>query len=207
MSKTSAPGQTPDPARQDTYQASIDALERVTATLPIGWQPSYLALTRSLRQMGSSARSDLVLSLPVVESGVMSILQSRPDHCVHGAIRKASVRLSQSCVRCGSLARRRLFEFDLTPQCAECWTPRVLTRELARMVRDVTSTSDTRQVYLESDLPALARQAVPEASWTALEVGKPRSTVRCLTRDALVAMVPDLKALQDDIAELLVCQP
>lgn len=201
MSKTSTAGQTPDPTHQDTYQASIDALERVTDTLPIGWQPSYLALTRSLRQMGASARSDLVLSLPVVESGVMSILQSRPDHCVHGAIRKASVRLSQSCVRCGSPARRRLFEFDLTPQCAECWTPRVLRRELARMVRDVTSTSDTRQIYLESDLPALARQAVPEASWSALEVGKPRSTVRCLTRDALLAMVPDLKALQDQMAD------
>ena len=69
------------------------------------------------------------------------------------------------------------------------------------MVRDVTSTSCTRQVYLESDLPALARQAVPETSWTELEVGKHRSTVRCLTRDALVAMVPDLKALQEEIAD------
>ena len=201
MSETSTAGQTPDPAHQDTYQASIDALERATATLPIGWQPSYLALTRSLRQMGASARSDLVLSLPVVESGVMSILRSRPDHCVHGAIRKASVRLSQSCVRCGSPARRRLFEFELTPQCAECWTPRVLRRELARMVRDATAKSDIRQVYLERDLPALARQAVPETSWTALEVGKPRGTVRCLTRDALLAMVPDLEALQEEIAD------
>ena len=201
MSKTSTAGQTPDPGHQDTYQTSIDALERAAAMHPVGWHTSYLALTRSLRQMGSSARGDLVLSLPAVESVVMSILQSRPDHCVHGAIRKASVRLSQSCVRCGSPARRRLFEFDLTPQCAECWTPRVLRRELARMVRDITSTSDTRQIYLESDLPALARQAVPEASWSALEVGKPCGTVRCLTRDALLAMVPDLKALQDQMAD------
>jgi len=83
----------------------------------------------------------------------------------------------------------------------------VLRRELARMVREVTSKSDSRQVYLESNLPALARQAVPEASWTALEVGEHRGTVRCLTRDALLAMVPDLKALQFEIAEILGCEP
>lgn len=190
------------PADPSPYLISVDALEAATAELPLGWRCAYTAIVRQLRQMATPSRQALTLAVPQIEFGQLTIAQSEVDLCVAGTLRKGARRLLSSCVRCGAPARLRLDNFDLVPQCAECWSTKVLYRELSRLLVELgqAPTSETIKLYACDDLPTLAGCAIPDDAWTTLAVGAERTPVRCISREALVAMAGDLTALRDAVA-------
>ena len=193
------------PADPSPYLTSVDALEAATAELPPGWLRAYAAMVRHLRQMATPSRHALTLAAPEIEFGHLTIAQSRVDRCVSGTLRKGETRLLSTCVRCSAPARLRLDNFDLLPQCAKCWSIKVLHRELSRLLADLyqAPTVDTTRLYTSDDLPTLAGCAIPDAAWTMLAVGAERTQVRCVSREALVAMAGNLTALRDAMAERL----
>ncbi len=193
------------PADPSPYLTSVDALETATAELPPGWRRAYTAMVRHLRQMATPSRHALTLTAPEIEFGHLTIAQSRVDRCVSGTLRKGAARLLSTCVRCSAPARLRLDNFDLVPQCAECWSTKVLHRELSRLLADLQQvpTADTTRLYTPDDLPTLAGCAIPDAAWTVLALGAERTPVRCISREALLAMAGDLTALRDAVAERL----
>ena len=193
------------PSDPSPYLTSVDALEAATAELPPGWRRAYAAMVRHLRQMATPSRHALTLAAPEIEFGHLTIAQSRVDRCVSGTLRKGETRLLSTCVRCSAPARLRLDNFDLLPQCAKCWGIKVLHRELSRLLADLyqAPTVDTTRLYTSDDLPTLAGCAIPDAAWTMLAVGAERTQVRCVSREALVAMAGNLTALRDAMAERL----
>lgn len=155
--------------------------------------------------MATPSRQALTLAEPQIEFGQLTIAQSDVDRCVTGTLRKGARRLLSSCVRCGAPARLRLDNFDLVPQCAECWGTKVMYRELSRLLVELgqAPTSETIRLYAFDDLPTLAGCAIPDDAWTTLAVGAERTPVRCISREDLVTIAGDLKALRDAVAERL----
>ena len=191
------------PADPSPYLTSVDALEAAAAELPVGWRLPYTAMVRQLRQMARPSRQALTLAAPQIEFGQLTIAQSEVDPCVAGTLRKGARRLMCTCVRCGAPARLRLDKFDLVPQCAERWSTKVLHHKLSRLLVELgqAPTSETIKLYTCEDLPTLAGCAIPDDAWITLTVGAERTPVRCICRDALVAMAGDLTALRDAVAE------
>lgn len=187
------------------YLTSVDALEAATGKLPPGWRRAYTAMVRHLRQMAAPSRHALTLAAPQIEFGQLTIAQSGVDRCVSGTVRKGATHLQFTCVRCSAPGRLRLDDFDLVPQCAECWSTRVLHRELSRLLADLhqAPTVETTRLYMSDDLPMLAGCAIPDDAWTTLAVGAERTPVRCISRETLVAMAGDLTALSEAAAKRL----
>lgn len=125
--------------------------------------------------------------------------QHATDPIAWGFARKAVRRMQSTCPLCGSPAKRRPNHGRVTYRCAACQLPVAFTHELeAVMLGNLEPSGDTRTVWLEHQVPALIRDAMPAHVWRNAEL--PRGgTLRYVLGQDVETVLPWLHKLAETL--------